>query len=496
MGRFDLPDHLSIRDVFLIATDENLELSIPDDVRERVNESRHTLEKLLEEGRVIYGVNTGFGKLAGVRIPDSDIQKLQINLLRSHATGSGEPLPEEVVRAMLFLRLFSLSRGYSGVRWNLIERLGYFLNARMHPVVPRYGSVGASGDLAPLAHMALPIIGEGEVYLHHTRYPALVAHRMLGIEPIRLEAKEGLALINGLQYSQALLALAYYRAERLFYQAITIFLLGLWAAGSRVDAYAPVLKELKNSRGFHTVLDYIGPHIEGFIPAFDRVQDPYSLRVSPQVYGAILDNLSHIAEVLEAEINSVNDNPLFLNGDVYFAGMFHGEALAFAGDLLHASISEMASISERRSFFLLDQYDFLTPKPGLNSGFMIAQVSQASIVSMLKNKSHPASVDSIPTSGNQEDFVSMSSIAALKAYESVNRLKEVLAWELFMTLQALRISDRWKHLPPSLMRIYSTLLEDRRYRVKLPDEDTYMGDDFRKLIRALEEDELLLPDFL
>ncbi len=468
------------------------EIEIPEDVRRRVEESRRTLEKLLSEGKVIYGVNTGFGKLASTGIPDSEIEQLQVNLLLSHATGTGEPLAEEVVRGMLFLRLFSLSRGYSGVRWELIDRLGYFLNRGVHPVVPRYGSVGASGDLVPLAHMALPIIGEGEVYLQHTRYPSLIAHRMLGIEPLRLGAKEGLALINGLQYSQSLLSLAYYRTERLFYQALTIFLLALWAAGSRVDAYSPALKILKKSGGFHKVLDYLAPHLEGFTPAFDRVQDPYSLRVSPQVYGAILDNLNYIGEVLEKEINSVNDNPLFVDGEVYFTGMFHGEALAFAGDLLQISISEIASLSERRSFFLLDQYGFLTPEPGINSGFMIAQVSQASLVSTLKNRSYPASVDSIPTSGNQEDFVSMSSVSALRAYESVDRLRDVLAWELYMVLQALRITGRWDKLPSGLRRIYDTLLEDRRYRVRLPDGDLYMMEEHGKLIRALESGELLL----
>ncbi len=492
MGRFELPEHLSVRDVFLISTDMELEIDIPDDIRRRVEESRRTLERLLEEGKVIYGVNTGFGKLASVRISESDIEELQMNLLRSHATGTGEPLPEEVVRAMLFLRLFSLSRGYSGVRWEVIERLRDFINRGVHPVVPRYGSVGASGDLVPLAHMALPLIGEGEVYLKHTRYPSLIAHRMLGMEPLTLKAKEGLALINGLQYSQALLSLAYYRVESLFYQALTIFLLGLWAAGSRVDAYSAVLKAFKESTGFHRVLDYIRPHLKGFVPAFDRVQDPYSLRVSPQVYGAILDNLLYIKGILEQEINSVNDNPLFVEGEVYFTGMFHGEALAFAGDLLHVSISEMASISERRSFFLLEQYGFLTPSPGINSGFMIAQVSQASLVSTLKNRSYPASVDTIPTSGNQEDFVSMSSISALKSYESVERLEEVLAWELYMALQALSMGNRWEKLPDALKRVYTTLLEDKRYRVKLPDRDIYMADEHRKLVRALKSGELLL----
>ncbi len=492
MGRFELPEHISVKDVFLISTDIDSKLDIPEDVRRRVEESRRTLEKLLEEGKIIYGVNTGFGKLASSRIPESEIERLQKNLLLSHATGTGEPLSEEVVRAMLFLRLFSLSRGYSGVRWDIIDRLKDFLNHGMHPVVPGYGSVGASGDLVPLAHMALPIIGEGEVYLNHTRYPALVAHRMLGMEPITLKAKEGLALINGLQYSQALLTLAYHRVESLFYQALTIFLMGLWAAGSKVDAYSPVLKAFKESRGFHDVLDYLKPHLKDFTPAFDRVQDPYSLRVSPQVYGAILDNLNYIREILESEINSVSDNPLFVEGNVYFTGMFHGEALAFAGDLLHMSMSEMASISERRSFYLLEQYGFLTPSPGINSGFMIAQVSQASLVSTLKNRSYPASVDSIPTSGNQEDFVSMSSIAALKAYESVDRLQEVLAWELYMSLQALKLSGRWEKLPGALRRIYDTLLEDKRYRVRLPDGDMYMGEEHGKLVRALKSGELLL----
>ncbi len=492
MGRFELPEHISVRDVFLISTDAESKIDIPEDVRRRVEESRRTLERLLEEGKVIYGVNTGFGKLASVRISQSDIEELQVNLLRSHATGTGEPLPEEVVRAMLFLRLFSLSRGYSGVRWEIIERLGDFINNGVHPVVPRYGSVGASGDLTPLAHMALPLIGEGEVYLKHTRYPSLIAHRMLGMEPITLQAKEGLALINGLQYSQSLLSLAYYRVESLFYQSLTIFLLALWVAGSRVDAYSSVLKAFKESEGFHEVLDYLRPHLKDFVPAFDRVQDPYSLRVSPQVYGAILDNLHYIKRVLEQEINSVNDNPLFVEGEVYFTGMFHGEALAFAGDLLHMSISEMASLSERRSFFLLEQYDFLTPEPGINSGFMVAQVSQASLVSTLKNRSYPASVDSIPTSGNQEDFVSMSSVSALKSYESVDRLEDVLAWELYMVLQALRISGRWEKLPDSLKRIYTLLIEDKRYRVKLPDRDVYMVDEHRKLVRALKSGELLL----
>lgn len=492
MSHLVLSNRITIEDVYRVATGEWNKVELDSSLVSRINASRRTLKELLNERRIIYGVNTGFGKLASVRISLEKIKRLQVNILRSHATGSGTPLPEEVVRAMLLLRAFSLSMGYSGVRIDVINRLLDFINWDMIPVVPEYGSVGASGDLVPLAHLALPIIGEGEVFLRHKQYPSLIAHRMLNIEPLELEEKEGLALVNGLQYTQALLLLAYERARLLFDEALTIFLLSFWAAGSRTDAFSPVLKRLKDSPGFHYVIDYIHPHLDGFEPYEVRVQDPYSIRVVPQVYGAIKDNLDYISTVLEREINSANDNPLIVDGDVYSTGMFHGEALSFASDLLHMSMTEMASISERRSYFLLDKFQFLTPDPGLNSGFMIAHVSQASIVSYMKSHAFPSSVDNIPTSGGQEDFVSMSSNSALRTYRMVNRLLDVLAWELYMALQALTITKRYSILPQSLRRIYDELIHGKAFRVKLPQEDIYMHEEFQKLRKALASGHLLV----
>lgn len=485
MGNIVISDRISIDDVYSIATGHDVRVELDSSAISRIKASRDTLLRLLERGEVIYGVNTGFGKLASVSISKEKIRELQVNILRSHATGSGTPLPEEVVRAMLFLRAFSLSKGYSGVRVELVERLLDFINMNMIPVVPEYGSVGASGDLVPLAHLALPIIGEGEVFLNHRQYPSLVAHRMVGMEPLELQEKEGLALVNGLQYTQALLLLSYRRAKLLFDEALTVFLLSFWASGSRTDAYSPELKKFKDSLGFHYVIDYIAPHLEGFQPYRTRVQDPYSLRVVPQVYGAIKDNLDYIEALIEREINSVNDNPLFIDGRAYSTGMFHGEALSFASDILQMSMTEMASISERRSYFLLNEFDFLTQEPGLNSGFMIAHVSQASILSFMKTHSFPSSVDNIPTSGGQEDFVSMSSNGALRTYRMVNRLLDIMAWELYMALQALYLSGRYSLLPSPLRRIYDELIEGKGYRVKLPSRDIYMQEEFHKLRRAL-----------
>ena len=440
----EINGNLTIEDVISVAHGEPV--SLGDQARERMRRSREVVERIIRAGRPVYGINTGVGRLAEVRIDDDQLAQLQVNIVRSHAVGVGDPFPKEVVRAMMLLRANTLALGYSGVRPVVVETLIDMLNHDIVPVVPSRGSVGASGDLAPLAHIALSLIGEGEVYYRGQRLPAYYAMKMESIEPVQLAAKEGLAVINGTQASTALLSIALRRAFNLFHSANVTAAMTFEATNGVAEEFIDEIGQIRPHSGIAEVLREFRRLIEGSQLTGGekvRVQDAYSIRCVPQVHGAVYDVLQFVKSIVETEINSVTDNPVvFPDGRVVSNGNFHGQHVAFAADSLAASITTLGSISERRTFRLLDRElsglpAFLVEQGGLNSGLMMLQVTQAALVSENKSLAHPASVDSIPTSADQEDYVSMSMTAALKAMQVVENTEKVVAIELIAALQAL-----------------------------------------------------------
>ena len=408
----------------------------------------HQVVRHIAGGRTaVYGVTTGFCKLADQRIPPRDIQQLQVNLLRSHAAGVGEPLTREETRGMLLLRANVLARGYSGVRPAVVEHLMTLLNRDVLPVIPCRGSVGASGDLAPLAHLALVLIGEGEAVVGGRRLPGRAALARARIKPLQLEAKEGLSLVNGTQAMLALGLLALRRGELLVDTADVAGALTLEALKGTPVAFDARIHKLRPYPGQLAVAANLralvaGSEIRVSHLTCQRVQDAYSLRCMPQVHGAVRDALTHVRATLEIEINSVTDNPLVFadRQQVLSGGNFHGQPLGLALDYLAIAMTELASISERRIERLTnpeygDLPPFLSPHPGLNSGFMLAQVTAAALASENKVLSHPASVDSIPTSGNREDHVSMGMGSALKLKQVLSNCEHIFAIELLCAAQ-------------------------------------------------------------
>ncbi len=447
-GAVVVGERLTIRDVVRAASD-GAPVVLSDAARERMAVSRAYIERIVAEGRTVYGVTTGFGKLASVRIDPADVRQLQRNLIVSHAMGVGEPFPAEVVRAMLLLRAQSLSQGISGIRVEVVELLIQLLDRGVHPMVPSQGSVGASGDLAPLAHIALTLIGEGHAEVRGELLTSAEALELVGLTPVVLEAKEGLALINGTQCMTAIGALVIDDARQL-------------AVASDIAA-AMSLEALKGTRApFDPRVTAVRPHPGAQLSAAnvlkisadspihashadcDKIQDAYSLRCVPQVHGASRDAIEHVAEVLEREINSVTDNPLVFAADDYVvsAGNFHGQPIAVAMDYAKIAIAELANIAERRVEHMLDPAvsglpAFLAHQGGLHSGLMISQYTAASLVSENKVLAHPASVDSIPTSANQEDHVSMGTTSARQCAMILENSKWVLAVEVLNATQAL-----------------------------------------------------------
>lgn len=412
--------------------------------RERMEAGAAFVEAAVARGEKIYGITTGFGALQHVRIPAVDLARLQRNLLVSHAVSTGEPLPDPVVRAMLLLRARSLAQGCSGVRPVLVERLLDLYRHDLVPEVPRLGSVGASGDLSPLSHMALPLIGEGRVRRAGAWIPAAEALADAGLQPLTLQAKEGLALNNGTQFMGASGALLVARAENLARHADLALALSLEAFEGRSAAFHPGVHALRPHPGQGTSAANVRRLVEGSERVdhedarYSRVQDSYSVRCGPQVQGASRDAFAHCRAVVEREINSVTDNPLVFvdEGLVLSGGNFHGQPLALALDFLKIALCELGSISERRTAKLLDASQsyglpaFLVTRSGLNSGMMICQYTAAALVSKNKTLAHPDSVDSIPTSANQEDHVSMGANSALHALEIAGNVETVLAIEL------------------------------------------------------------------
>jgi histidine ammonia-lyase len=422
---------------------------LAEDERLRIARGRSTVERLVASGEPVYGLTTGFGSLASVRIDPADARALQRNLVRSHAVGSGEPLARDVVRGMLFLLSESLRRGYSGVRVELIELLHSLLARDVTPVIPSKGSVGSSGDLAPLAHLALVLIGEGEAFLDGERVPGADALRRVGLEPVELAEKEGLALINGTHLMAACGGLAIVEARRVLEAAIVASALSLEAFMGSTTPFDDRIHALRPQPGQRRVATRLrdllaGSSIVASHADCGRVQDPYTLRCIPQVLGAISDALEYVAGTVELELTAVTDNPIVFpdEGDVVSGGNFHGQPLSLALDHLALALCELASFSERRTYALLSPSyaglpPFLTPHPGLNSGLMIVQYAQAALVSECMVLSHPAGAGSIPTSAGQEDFNSMGALAALKARTVVENASQVVASELVCACQGL-----------------------------------------------------------
>ncbi|HET9014314.1 MAG TPA: histidine ammonia-lyase [Thermomicrobiaceae bacterium] len=433
--------------------------------RGQIERGRAVVEGALADERVVYGISTGLGALSDTRISPGERRQLQANLLRSHASGTGTPFPDDVVRAALLLRAQALAQGYSGVRPVVIEQLLALLAARIVPVVPSQGSVGASGDLAPLAHLSLPLVGGGTVTADGTTGPGGDALAAAGIEPLVLEAKEALALINGTQITAALASLAVWDAALLLDAAEIAAAMSFEALGGHTAALAPAIQQLRPHPGQIAVAAAMRDLLsrDGHLPAGGRraVQDRYTLRCIPQVLGPIRQAIDHVRQTVEIEINAVTDNPLCFpdSGDVISGGNFHGHPLALACDYLTAAIASLGTFTERRIYTLVDSATsglspFLTPSPGTNSGFMIAQYAAASLASESKDLSHPASVDSITTSAGIEDYNSMSTTAARKLAQVVTNSRRIVAIEMLCAGQALdlRAEPIWGLGPASALR--------------------------------------------
>ena len=439
---------LEVHHVWAVAV-EGAPAELSDEARDRMRAARDVVERAAESPERTYGVNTGFGRLVTQTIPAELAEELQVRLLRSHACGVGEPYPDEIVRAALLLRANALPTGVSGARVDVAELLLECLSRGVLPRVPSRGSVGASGDLAPLAHLALPLIGEGEAWFDGDLLAGAEALSSAGLEPLRLRAKEGLSLINGTQFMAAFGALGVVRARRLAVAADIACALSVEALQGSRKAFSPGVQRVRPLRGQSEAAANVLVLLEGSAAMeshrwCDRVQDAYSLRCAPQVHGACRDLIRHVDETVSVELNAGTDNPLVLadEGEIVSAGNFHGQPLAFALDVLAMAVSELANISERRTERLVNPSlsdglpAFLASDGGLNSGFMIPQYVAASLVSENKSLAHPASVDSIPTSAGQEDHVSMGNASGLKAWQVVGNAERAVAIELLAGAQA------------------------------------------------------------
>ncbi len=441
---------LTLEQIASVSTGK-LQVRLSQTAREGIQASRDVIEQVLREDKVVYGVNTGFGKLSDVRIPPSELEALQLNLVRSHACGVGQPLSDAEVRAIMLLRANVLALGRSGCRIQLIETLLEMLDREVHPVIAEKGSVGASGDLAPLAHLALSMIGEGESWFRGERLPGAEALQAAGIVPVCLAAKEGLALLNGTQAMASVGGLALYRSQRLAALADLAGAMTLEALrgtpvafDARIHDARPHAGQLASAAHLRQLLE--NSEIRRSHLANDpRVQDAYSLRCMPQVHGAVRDALQHAREVVEIESGSATDNPLVFaeTGDVLSGGNFHGAPLALVFDYAAIALTDLMSISERRIDRLVNPDlneglpPFLSSHPGISSGYMIAHISAVSLLNEAKVLAHPASIDNVPTSGGKEDHVSMGMTAALKLRQITSNAEHVIAIELLAAAEGL-----------------------------------------------------------
>ncbi|MBV9740461.1 MAG: histidine ammonia-lyase [Hyphomicrobiales bacterium] len=467
--------------------------------RAKVEAAADTIEAIVARGEPVYGVNTGFGKLASARIGKDDLATLQRNIVLSHASGVGEALPESVVRLVMALKLASLAQGASGVRWSTVEQLLECLRRGLVPVIPSQGSVGASGDLAPLAHLAAALMGVGAFIVDGKSVPAADALRAAGLSPLVLAPKEGLALLNGTQVSTALALAGLFEAEKLLRSALVTGALATDAAKGSDGPFDARIQAVRGHRGQAEVAAALRALMAGSVirsshlVGDDRVQDPYCLRCQPQVMGACLDMLRQAAATLSIEANGVSDNPLVFpeSGEVISGGNFHAEGVAFAADMIAMALCEIGSLSERRVAMLVDPAlsrlpAFLTPKPGLNSGFMIPQVVAAALVSENKQRAFPASVDSIPTSANQEDHVSMATHGARRLLAMAENVVNIVAIELLAAAQGCDF-----HAPLRSSPVLERVREALRTRVPRLEEDRYFTTDIEAAAELVRSEALL-----
>ena len=487
------PGQLSLKQLRRVQA-EPVRLRLDPACLERIENATETVRQVIAQGRTVYGVNTGFGLLARTHIPREELKRLQRSIVLSHAAGVGELMHESTVRLLMVLKINSLARGYSGIRLEVIQALIALLNANVTPCIPQKGSVGASGDLAPLAHMSTVLLGEGEILYRGERLPGQQGLKIAGLKPITLGPKEGLALLNGTQASTAFALEGLFAAEDLFAAAVVSGSLSVEAAlGSRVPFDERIhqvsghLSRIDTAAAYRRLLDH--SQIEDSHRACESVQDPYSLRCQPQVMGACLEQLRNAAKTLLIEANAVSDNPLVFTeeNDILSGGNFHAEPVAMAADNMALAIAEIGALAERRIALLIDSNlsklpPFLVEKGGLNSGFMIAQVTAAALASENKSLSHPASVDSLPTSANQEDHVSMATFAARRLREMADNTAGILAIELLAACQG--VDFRAPLRTSGLLEQAKQLLRDD---VPYYDQDRYFAPDIekaKKLVRS------------
>jgi histidine ammonia-lyase len=480
--------HISIDGTYLNAViiqnalQNNYKVLLSSVVIDKVRKNRNYLDKKMENSEaIIYGINTGFGSLCNVRISDENLGKLQENLVLSHACGMGDLVPENICKLIHLLKIINLSHGYSGVRVELLEKLVEIYNANIIPVIYEQGSLGASGDLAPLAHLSLVLIGSGKVYLEGKMMPSAAALKLKNIEPISLKSKEGLALLNGTQFSLAYATKIITETKKLFHLANKIAALSMEAFVCDISPYDPLLHDIRPHEGqILTAKEIFALLADSEIRNLQKlsVQDPYSFRCVPQVHGASYQAIKHAEDVINTEINAVTDNPIVFDEDdkVLSGGNFHAQPLALVLDYLAIAMSELGSISERRVYQLINGDRglpaFLTKYPGLDSGFMIAQYTAASIASQNKQYCTPASIDSIVSSKGQEDHVSMAANAATKGYKVLKNLKSLLAIELLTAAQAFEFRR-----PAKSTAAIEEMMTEIRSIIPMLEEDRLMHDD-------------------
>ena len=478
------PGRMTLADLRAIWRDAP-SLALAPSAYEAINTSAATIHKIVERGAPAYGINTGFGKLAKTHIPNDQLEELQRNLILSHSVGSGELIADEVVRLILAMKIGSLARGYSGIRASVIDTMIAVYNAGIMPCIPSKGSVGASGDLAPLSHMTLTLMGEGNARVDGRIVPAQEALAAAGIEPVALAAKEGLALINGTQVSTALTLHGLFYAERMLEAATVAGALSVDAAKGSDAPFDPRVHAVRGQPGQIAVAKIYRQLLSGseirhsHLENDDRVQDPYSLRCQPQVMGACLDLIGNAACTLLTEANAVTDNPLVYaeEGDVISGGNFHAEPVAFAADTLALALAEIGALSERRIALLIDSTlsglpPFLVASSGLNSGFMIAHVTAAALASENKSLAHPASVDSLPTSANQEDHVSMATFAGRRLHEMAQNTGTIVGIELLAAAQGVDF-----HRPLKTSPMLDAVHRSLRQRVPFYEKDRLFAPD-------------------
>jgi histidine ammonia-lyase len=470
-----------------------VQLAVEDDAYALIRKSQATVDAVLSSGKQVYGINTGFGLLASVRISDDELVHLQENLVCSHAAGVGDPLADAVVRLVMVMKAKALAQGYSGVRPVLVDSLCALVNNDILPVIPAQGSVGASGDLAPLAHMSCALLGIGPVRVNGAELSASEALQNAGLEQVTLAPKEGLALLNGTQVSTALALAAAFRTEHIFASALTAGAMSTDAIKGSDTPFDPRIHEARRHDGQTAVAEKLrellhGSDIRESHVDCDRVQDPYSIRCQPQVAGACLTVLRHVCDVLQSEANAVTDNPLVFadTNDVLSGGNFHAEPVAFAADYLALCIAEIGSLSERRIALLTDPHlsglpPFLVENSGLNSGFMMPQIVAAALASESKVLAHPASVDSIPTSANQEDHVSMATFAANRLHTMLDNVAKIVAIELLAAAQGIEF-----HHPRQSSTVLEKALEKIRDASPRYESDRSLAPDIEEVAQLVD----------